>query len=800
MKKGHKIRNTILILIIVPVSLLIAAVFTLVHYPQVIINPYFLEKGAAYAKNFGVDVEWKGLDVDVKSHGLLEKTVKISFEDLSVKMEPDIEKAFFSDLVVGIRYKFFTFIPSLVEVGPVKIDGGDVIYHLPSAETPEETGVKKGKIPDKLEIPDIVLPDMFKKIHFNPIDISIKSIRITDPDGEITGNLTLTVKPDEKKRLRDIVMDAAIDKTPEGITVKTKIEVDSESGFLSPDAKIDGDIALSGKDIGNGTVQLSLKQSADHKIDYDADVTFNRDTIQALIKLSGALTETSVTTGFNIVARDPSLFVDSVALTGCRLSFNQMDRRKNDGKLELNCPVTVTMKKVDLPKEIDPVYEPPDVLKLVISSDIETFFMPDMAHETKGRIDVKLLPVQSKLVKSGGFVAVNLDGTMEEIPKSMNISANMDIDLIIGDFKKLVGIFKKTPFAVPAPLNALEGEVELSLEGKIPSLYDISHFPVAFKTRLTGPGEKVYIDVSAEARLRLQGENFSDTEVDVDVMLTKILLPLPTLHIAGLPRFMPDSRVVYTPEEKLEKEKAKGKEKEPPLHYEFSLATPENDPVEISTGLTKKAIPIHLNIKGKDEKVAGTVGLKEFVVKFFQRQATIKHLTINLKDPSEDSTVSGEIVTDIADYEVKVLMEGLMTNPSIWFESEPPLSEDDVVSLMLYGETFDELDADLATSVGNMRSAKANKAIAFTTFFLLASTPIQAIIYDPETKQFSARFKLGKKTSLVVGTRGVGEEKSRGIGIRRRLGKGWQINTSIDKYEDDATTPVSAFIEWHKRY
>lgn len=86
-----------------------------------------------------------------------------------------------------------------------------------------------------------------------------------------------------------------------------------------------------------------------------------------------------------------------------------------------------------------------------------------------------------------------------------------------------------------------------------------------------------------------------------------------------------------------------------------------------------------------------------------------------------------------------------------------------------------------------------------TSFKVDASSPIEAIVYDPNTKQFSARFKLGKKTSLVIGSSGS-EGKSKGAGIRRRLGKGWRINASIDKNETDATMPVSAFVEWHKRY
>ena len=96
-----------------------------------------------------------------------------------------------------------------------------------------------------------------------------------------------------------------------------------------------------------------------------------------------------------------------------------------------------------------------------------------------------------------------------------------------------------------------------------------------------------------------------------------------------------------------------------------------------------------------------------------------------------------------------------------------------------------------------MQAAMANKAMALTTFFIFASTPIQSIGYNPDNGALSARFRLGDKTSLVMGTN---QEKEQNVGLRRRIGKGFILSTSVNRDPEDNQTTGSAFIEWHKRY
>ena len=64
------------------------------------------------------------------------------------------------------------------------------------------------------------------------------------------------------------------------------------------------------------------------------------------------------------------------------------------------------------------------------------------------------------------------------------------------------------------------------------------------------------------------------------------------------------------------------------------------------------------------------------------------------------------------------------------------------------------------------------------SLYLFASTPIQSFDYNSSTGIFSAKVKLGEKTSRLVGTSGG---KLAAVGVRKRLGKRWAITTELEE-------------------
>lgn len=759
--------------------LFVGAVFAVMIWPTIIVNPHTLEKAAEYAKPLGIEINWDDADVSSESISLFDKRLNFDFKNVCVNTKRD--KFCFDDVEVRFRYSYSWFVPKLKEIGPVNLSGGRIRF--------ESTEKEKEPVTGKLPIPKIKLPQIIRNLDFYPVSVQIEKFEYVDPGGTISGDLKLKAETDDRHLLKDINIVAGVKKAGDTLSADIKADIHSDSGFRKDKLGLKGDVGLT---TPSGKSALKLEAEKDGKeVTFSTDFKHSKGGISLDGDLKGTLREDFVKGAAQMTMSNPSSPFPKIILKNCELKLESESARKNIGELNFNCSADFYIKKIDLPHDLDPIYEPPDMLTLQVSSKLETFFVPDIEQRTSGDVKLIMGASRSKLVETSGNMAIHLDGILKDFPKKMNMSADMDLDFKIHQFAGLVKILQKTYFKIPAPFNVLDGEIVFSLEGKIPSLQSLSSFPVELTTNLSAPNEEVDLDAEGEAKFMFNNFNMTGAEFDLDVDLTDVQIPLPDISLAGLPRLTPDSRIYLSEEDEKKAEKPSF------IHYKLDLSTPQMTPLRLISNLAKEPVPIHLDLKGADGKYTGTISIDSFPLNLFRRNALVDRFNLELKDPAKYSVVSAKFTINVTEYQVFVLMEGTVERPRIWFESNPPLSESDIISVLLYGDTFDDLDSGNAQSVSSMHAAMANKAMALTTFFIFASTPIQTVGYNPETGALTAKIRLGEKTSLVVGTT---KEKESSVGIRRRLGKGWLISTSLDKNPEDQTTRGTAFIEWHKRY
>ncbi len=107
------------------------------------------------------------------------------------------------------------------------------------------------------------------------------------------------------------------------------------------------------------------------------------------------------------------------------------------------------------------------------------------------------------------------------------------------------------------------------------------------------------------------------------------------------------------------------------------------------------------------------------------------------------------------------------------------------------------LTADQASSVGNTRAAVQNNALNLASMYLLASTPVESIGYDPITGSFNAKIKLADGTSVTVGT---DFSQVNQLGFRQRLGSNWAINTYVNDPFAVVNRTLTALLEWSVGY
>jgi hypothetical protein len=742
----------------VAAAFMVIAAIVVLQWPMLIINETTLKMANRHLAPIGIGIEWQKVSIDSKSYGFLDEGLKLEFDDVCVSVKPELEKACFKKALLNFRYRFREIVPHLVSVGPVNLEGGDIQVRIPQSDEKGKKAGKKGKI----AIPRMELPWWLRHAHFSLSSAQVETFEISQGDDTYRGGLTIIAMPDQDGRLIRLEVKGKANQSGKGRSADLDLAAMSPSGFVKDD------------------------WSTTHSISFN----YVKDKLKGSFRLKGQLDKKALDTTLIGNLHGVSNVVTDLVLPSCVLKLVSKKMRHNKGELTLSCPVDLKIKKFKLPAEAKEIYQPPEKIRIQVSSRANTFFIPDLDQKIDGSLSVRLDPMHNRLVTTDADLEIKFSGVPSAPMESWKVESDVDVDFLIKEFSKLVKVMQDTPWPVPAPLNVLEGEVEFSLNGHMSNIAEFGRFPAKLETRLSSADQRIYIESEGEVRIGRKGGE-EEADLELDVALTDVQLQLPNLSLAGLPRLTPDGRIILE-EQAIDKKW----ESSLPFKYKAHVSTPKEKPVRILSNLTPEYVPINVDLDVENGKVDGFVKIGKFPVRMFGRKALVERLNFTLREPRENSEVEGRLSMEFPDMKVIVKIAGTIEQPLISFDSDPPVPQGDILSTLLYGEPLDQIDVDQASTVNSMNAAAADRAMALTSFFLLGSTPIQSIAYNPQTKVFSARVKLGKKTSLNVG---AGEDQ-KSAGLKRRLGKGWSISTGVEKDDDSSNTAGTAYIEWSKRF
>jgi autotransporter translocation and assembly factor TamB len=379
--------------------------------------------------------------------------------------------------------------------------------------------------------------------------------------------------------------------------------------------------------------------------------------------------------------------------------------------------------------------------------------------------------------------------------KNWKIKSNLDVNLAIAEFQDLVKILDKTPFAVPAPLRVLKGSIAFTAQGSVnPKQGTV---PVQFHTKLKSAQQSLLIDNTGV---------FSFTKIDrkthmdlkMDALLTDIELTLPHIDLKGIPKVIPDSRITT---------KMATASRDAIFSYEIHVHTADK-PIQIVTNLASAPLPIHVdvNLDSKGPPL-GHIKVDAFPVDVFHRKVLVEKFDLDLEP--KKMPISGTVKVTYPQYTVFVSMKGTADQPVFQFASEPALAQADIISVLLFGKTSDDLDADQSDSVGSTRAAVSERTMDLASLYLLSATPIQSVGYDPTTGTLSTTVTIGEGTSLNVAG---GQGSLQTVGVRKRLGKNFSITTEVTSggldqsgslagtNNQNSQKALAALLEWRHRY
>lgn len=764
----------ILLFISLSLVMVVSGSFAILNWPALVLNRQVLQMAASYAGRVGIDITWGQFDISSTSIDLLDKKLSISIDDLCVTAPPTINQLCFEQVALGFRYSLWRIIPKLLEVGPIDITGGKLDYTVAATDGKNER--------DSFPIPKITLPSGVMDSMFFPIHVALDEVSIRQKDSDYSGKISLNMEPTPENKLGELTGLASLSEKASGLSADVNVVLTSPSYYLKDDWQLKGK--------ANATLHRG------EKVVLDIDVSKeNADTLNNHIKLSFSNANTSVDLVVDGAIQAKKLdeklsgtihiqrqAVKKISFTNCDLKLEAEPTGFNSGGLDVACPVNIDFKVKRFSPILQKISKIPDQLSLDLSAHATTFLFPDLSQPTEGTLRAKMRPIEGSIVTTSGQVDVQFSGVPSHNMKEWSVATKLDVELMVKEFARLKESLDGSDYAIPAPLNVLDGTIVISILGDVPSLTQLKTFPISLETRLSSPKENLDIVVTGEAIV-----NDINT-IDMDVLLQNIKIELPSLSSTSIPKLFPDSRITTKPAVA-----SKGAN----VRYNVHIATPDNHTVEFASNLTHGPIPVNVNVQLSNDGMAGDVVVNRVPLNLFRRNAVVESFSIKLDKPLDHSEVKGRLKVSYVDYTIKIVLLGTVEKPTVIFQSEPPLSQDDIMATLIFGEPFAKLDAGDASSVGNMSSAIASRALGISSLYVLASTPIQSVSYDPDTKMFSAKLKLGKKTSLTVGSSGEGSKQ---VGLQKRIGKGWIVNTNVVAPPGGASTRASAFIEWHKRY
>jgi hypothetical protein len=145
---------------------------------------------------------------------------------------------------------------------------------------------------------------------------------------------------------------------------------------------------------------------------------------------------------------------------------------------------------------------------------------------------------------------------------------------------------------------------------------------------------------------------------------------------------------------------------------------------------------------------------------------------------------------------IGIRLLGTTDKPQVVFESDPPLSQSDIIAMLVFGKSPNALDADQAASVANAQTAMSDKAFGLASLYLFASTPIQFVGYDPASKSYTMKFRIPGGETLSISS---DFDSTKSVQLRKRLSRHFAVAAEAVNSQTRGNGVVT-FLEWFTRY
>ena len=364
------------------------------------------------------------------------------------------------------------------------------------------------------------------------------------------------------------------------------------------------------------------------------------------------------------------------------------------------------------------------------------------------------------------------------------ILLNTEGFLEIEKLKSTISDLVRAPYNIlPAPINTMEGSLKLIL--KTENLQDNDSVLIKVRTELKMKGVKQELQVALNSDVPFKVADKSIGAVSVGVELQKVNILIPQLSRTRLPpQLIPDARFKNSTQvvranlnEKIVPKKVK---KNPVKNLEVTtrLKALNENALRLNTNLLDEVLAINFDLEiSGGEIVKGYVHTLPFRTTIFKRKIYVQSVRIIFDAPLEPEIIAN-IQFDLPEFFITMELEGPISKPRQAFSSTPALPLDDIYAVLLFGRPLSALDPDDKLAAQKTNQILSRGILSLGVLYYFAGSPVESLGYNPDSNELSASIGLGTKNSLRVGGSGTGLNSA---GIRRSLGKGWYIDSSVQK-------------------
>lgn len=370
------------------------------------------------------------------------------------------------------------------------------------------------------------------------------------------------------------------------------------------------------------------------------------------------------------------------------------------------------------------------------------------------------------------------------------IAPRVDVQARIHSFRGLRNFLDVRGILIPAPLSVLDGTIDFQMKGPVNIFSGGYIFPAATAVRLGS--ERQNVDVKAQAEIHLASD-FKAAQMDVFTVIQQLQLDTPPLEpVQGKPRIIPDKRILKEPKPKTKPSQFK-------LAMDVQIKTARPGAVRLLSRYFDPYLPLALHLqRSSDKKNSGYFFVEPFDINYLRRKVHVEKMRVDIAQPEAAKNlflVDGRLKVEQTHYTVFIDLQGPANKPQIGLSSTPELSRSEIISVLLYDRTSDQLVSGDAGTVGNVEAAIVDRAIGLFSLWAFASTPIKGFSYNPTTKVYTATIDVGEDVTATIGTNW---EEATQVELRKRISNHWVLTVSWAPADQEE--PTKLVLQWENRF